>query len=244
MQRGEAFGGAEELQPQSRSVAEMIKIDVRKAMAGLTRDLDRLQREQVPYAAALALTATARDVAEAETKALAATFKTPTSFTLRGVGVIGARKSTLTARVFMKDIQAAYLDPYEGGGRQVLGGKQAILTPRDLPVNAYGNIPRGKLQALKGRPDIFIGEVKTKSGMVGGVWQRVDVTRKGTQRRKAQRGRAYHPVAGRLKLLIQFTRPAMVTRALGYQDRARAVVDRRLPENWRKALAQALASAQ
>ena len=222
----------------------MFTLDVRKAMGGLTRDLAAFERSQIPFAAAQMLTATARDVAAAETKALSTTFKNPTPFTLRAFGVVGARKSNLTARVFAKDIQAAYLDPYEGGGLQVLNGKHAILTPRDLATNQYGNIPRGKLQSLKGRPDIFIGEVKTKAGIVGGVWQRVNVTRTGGVKRGKHQGRAYHPVAGRLKLLVQFTKPAQVTHELGYQSRAAAVVDRSLRPNWDRALAAALASAR
>jgi hypothetical protein len=223
----------------------MLKLNLRPALKQLSRDLDRLQRHQIPFAAAQALTATARDAAEVETKALPTEFDNPTPFTLKAFGVIPARKHNLTAVLFARDAQAKYLEPSAFGGRQVLGSKRAILTPRDLATNQYGNLPKGKLQALRGRPDIFIGEVKTKHGTVGGVWQRVNVTRQGKVRRgKAQRGSAYAPGAGQLKLLIQFTRPSTVTKRIPYDVRVKRTVAARLQPNWNKAIEAALKSAR
>ena len=147
-----------------------ITIDTRAAMKDLQRGLTRLQTEQIPYATALALTDIAGRIAWSEQLQLSKTFDNPTPFTRKAFGVRPARKSSLTATVFAKDRQAAYLEPYTFGGKQVLFSKKAILTPADINLNAYGNLPRGKLKSLKGRPDVFIGAVRSKRGqMLNGV---------------------------------------------------------------------------
>ena len=83
-------------------------------------------------------------------------------------GMRGARKDDLTAIVFVKPIAARYLLPYEEGGDHVLPGR-ALLNPKDIKLNANGQLPRGILARLKARPDIFIGPVQTKTGPVNGV---------------------------------------------------------------------------
>ncbi|MDR3513768.1 MAG: hypothetical protein P4L73_19195 [Caulobacteraceae bacterium] len=225
----------------------MLEISVRSDIKRLSADLNKLAQQQIPYATALALTDVAGQVKTAEQALFRADLDQPTPFTVNGLGVKPGRKADPVATVFLKDIQAAYLAPYIDGGQQVLGSKQAILTPRDLTTNQYGNLPRGKLASLKGRPDLFVGMVKTRGGQeIGGVWQRVSVTRTGkTKRGKiANRGRAYSPTLGRLKLLIQFTRPATVTHHLPYYETAKRVIAAALPAAWSRALDKALATAR
>lgn len=218
----------------------MLKIDTREAMRALSRDLHDFQRRQIPFAAAQALTEVAKEVAKVETAALAATFKSPTPFTLRAFGVRGARKTNLTALVYARDIQAAYLDPYAFGGLAVLGKKQAMLAPIQIALNQYGNIPRGKLASLKGKPGYFVGDVKTKSGrLIGGLWQRANPPKLG--------GKRQHGVVqprGRLVLLIEFTRPKEVTKHLPYEQRARDTVAKTLPGAWARSLDAALSTAR
>lgn len=218
----------------------MLRIDTRGALRALTRDLNDLKRRQVPFALAQTLTGVARAAAKAEMAELPKVFDGPTPFTGRAFAVIPARKTNLVATLFVKDIQATYLAPYIDGGRQVLGAKRAILTPRDLKTNAYGNIPKGKIAALKGRPDIFIGEVKTRGGVIGGVWQRVSAGRSG---RRGRRGRVPRG-SGRLRLLIQFTRPAEVTHRFPYEAIAYKAVLTGFTAEWERAFARALATAR
>ncbi len=224
----------------------MFEINIRADFKAGTDALDALELKQLPFAMAQAVTGTARQVARVERDRFASFFDAPTPFTLNAMGVIPARKYAPTATVFVKDIQAAYLLPYEQGGAQPLGAKQAILTPRDIALNAYGNLPRGKIASLKGRPDLFIGEVKTRDGRtIGGVWQRVNVTRRGMRRRgRQQRGRIFSPTQGRLKLLVQFTRPAQVTHQLNYRETALAAAKRFAPLEFDRAMATALATTR
>jgi hypothetical protein len=220
----------------------MVQFGIRVDTKPLTKALYGLERQQIPFATARTLTAVAKLVAVGEKAEFGETFKSPTPFTMNAMGVTPASKASQTATVFVKDIQAVYLAPFAFGGSQVLGNKRAILTPRDVAVNQYGNIPKGRIAALKGRPDIYIGEVRTKGGkVIAGVWQRVGLTRTG-KRRRIKAG--VKPNAGQLKLLIQFTNPAPVTKHLDYAARAQSVVDRNLGPEWNKAIASALATAR
>lgn len=220
----------------------MIRIDVRPALKALTRDFDTWQKVQIPFATAQALNATAARVAQAETAGLAETFKDPTPFTQRGPTVLKARKSDLVAQVIMKDVQAKYLASYLDGGPQYLGAKRAILKPVDIKLNAYGNIPRGKLAALKARGDIFIGPVTIRGQTINGVWLRPSVPNGMV---KGRRGVTKAPAArGRLTLLIRFDDPKPVTQRLPWGQRAEQVVARWLAPDFAAAYAQAVATAR
>jgi hypothetical protein len=198
----------------------MIAISVKANIAGVAKGLDDLAKRQLPFASALAVTGLAQRVRLAETANLAQTFDRPTPFTLNAVGVVPARKANPTAIVFVRDRQAAYLAPYEFGGRQVLGSKRALLNPKRVPLNQYGNIARGKLKQLKGRRDVFVGTMKG----VSGVWQRLP--------------------GDRLKLLIRWGEGIAVRQHLGYVARAQAIVDRFFAEEFAFALRRALATAR
>jgi hypothetical protein len=118
-------------------------------------------------------------------------FDNPTPFTQRAIGKTTATKKTLRATVFIKDKtsegggQNAYLAPYVRGGNRSLGSKKGMLAPekKNLRTNQYGNLPRGTLQRLKGKPNVFIGSITFKANgrTVSGVWQR-DPTKRGTRR--------------------------------------------------------------
>jgi hypothetical protein len=227
----------------------MLQLDIRPDLAGLTRQLNHFQRTQVPFASALTLTSLAKKAAAAETAELGKVFDAPTPFTGKAFAVIPAKKSSLTATLFVKDIQAAYLAPYiQKSGAQVLGRKAGVLKPVDQPVNMYGNLPRGKLASLKGRPDIFVGQVKTKDGAVDGVWQRVTVTRKGRTRTrgKGRRGRIYSPEQGRLRLLIRFADPVEVgsKHPFPYEATAAKTIRANLKPDWEASFARALRTAR
>jgi hypothetical protein len=188
----------------------------------------------MPFATAQALTAVAREVKEAEKAALPSIFEKPTPFTMNSLGVIPARKENPVAQVFIKDIAAAYLAPYEFGGKNKLNSK-ALLKPIQQPVNQYGNLPRTKLsqlkgQAAKGKRGIFLGKVKGKNGQeIDGVWQRIP----------AAKGQASH-----LKLLIRFTDAHEARQHMDWFNRAEQIVRRSYSREFGKALAKALATAK
>lgn len=178
--------------------------------------LDRLGREQLPYAAALALNSTARTAREAVTRELPAIFDAkgapPTPFTMRAIGTAAARKNNLTAEVFVKDQQAKYLRIEEFGGTRVSKPGSPVLIPVDVARNAYGNIPRGLLRKLLADPEsYFLGRARG----IYGLWERAGTTGAGGHVLRSQRG---------LRLLVAFRERASYRPRFGFGERVRRSV--------------------
>lgn len=132
--------------------------------------LDDFGRKQLPFATALALNETARFAAAEVTRALPEIFQRVTPFTRRAIGIKAARKTNLRAEVFVKRIQAQYLAIEATGGTRIWAPGKPILTPVNVALNAYRNIPRGTLRKLLANPKrYFLGEVRG----VYGVWERL-----------------------------------------------------------------------
>lgn len=210
--------------------------------------------KQIPFATAIALTEVAKRVAEDEKTNEAKVLDRPRPFTQNAISVIRARKERQQAVVFMKDITARYLAPYQFGGHNVLNSK-ALLKPIDAAkdLDQYGNLPKGFLAKLKGRKDVFIGTVQTKGGPVNGVWQRsveegtravsvVRVNRKG-QVRIGKTAKGIN-TSGRLKLLVKFDDAHRARQYLDWFGVAERTVNKHFNREMGKALAKAIATAR
>jgi len=196
----------------------MLTINVKHNIDAVIRQLDA-QQKQVPYATARALTMTAKDVQRDVTTAIPQLLDKPTPFTRNAVGITYATKMTLRSRVFIKDIQAKYLGIQITGGTR-LPPKRALVVPFNVPVNAYGNLPRGRLRQLLNRKDVFSGRVRG----VPGIWQR--------QRK------------GGVKLLIAYEPQAHYQARFPFAQMARRIVERTLLPNLRRALVDAMRTAR
>jgi hypothetical protein len=205
----------------------MIKINVRANIQAASRDLNAFAYRQLPFATALALTGIAKKIRLEEQKALPTILDRPTPFTINSIGVKAATKANPTATVFVRDIAAQYLAPFEFGGPHFLGAKRGLLTPKNVGLNPYGNLPRNLVARLKGRRDVFVGAVTTRSGeTIRGLWQRPSTGATG------------------LKLLIRFSDPLPVKQHLDYRARAEAVARRWFEPEFRAAMKKALATAR
>lgn len=219
----------------------MIVLNIRPNLSPLHRALSDLGAKQMPFATMLALNRLASGVSQTESDAVRETFENPTPFTQRGFFVTSATKARPIAFVSAKDIQAQYLRPYLDGGLRFLGSKRAMLVPKSVATNQYGNLSRNKLKSLKGKPGIFIGPVKTKSGeTINGVWQRAQPAKLAKGGRKAKIAR---PVGG-LKLLIRFEDTTPVPKHFPFVERARAYLHRNARGEFERALREAVASAR
>lgn len=198
----------------------MISLSVKSDIAAVVKRLDRTVWKQVPFAAAKALTDTAKDVQRELNTAIEQVFDQPTPFTQKAVGIATATKQSLSARVFLKDVQAAYLGLQITGGTRLPKRRALVLPGSGLKLNQYGNIPRGKVQQLLARKDVFSGKVRG----VAGLWQRQK--------------------AGPPKLLILFEPKAQYQKRLPFYEVARATIERRLTANVEAALRSALATAR
>ncbi|MBP0996667.1 hypothetical protein J8629_06240 [Serratia fonticola] len=214
-------------------------------MAGLKELSAQLQKikKQVPFATAQALTAVARKIADAQKTAFQRQLDNPTPFTVNSVRSFGARKSSLTAKVFVMDTAASYLEPFEFGGQHKLNS-QALLNPKNIKLNKYGNLTRNKMTQLKAKADVFVGEV----GGANGVWQRTKAKKgkKGKKRRKRSANGSRQPrmKMPAPKLLIQFGDALPVKPTLGYFDRAQAMASALMPTELSRAMAEAMRTAK
>lgn len=213
---------------------------VRAETKALVRDLGYLADKQIPFAAATALNAVGAIVRDQERQNIKTVFPTATPFTVNSVVLLKARKDSLFATVLVKDAAAKYLLPFEQGGRHFLNSR-ALLNPKNINLNQYGNIPKNKLAALRGRSDVFIGSVKGKNGDISGVWQRIPAI-KGVPARKGRAAIAGTP--GKLKLLIRFGDALTVKQRLGYVALAGKLISANYPPEFTKAMNAAIATAR
>lgn len=212
----------------------MLRLRVTTNRLAVERALSDFAQRQVPYATALALTATAKAIAAAELREIANVMPTATRFTLGGVGVTPAKKQRLEAVVFVKDIQAAYLKPYVTDGRQVLfGSRRAQPVPIKIATDSAGNIGRGRLKRMIGKSDVFVGAITfPKSGeTISGVWQR-------PRRPKGAKRKDDGTIKG-LKLLVRFQDPVVVKPRLAW----RATAERVFAQTWQVEFDRAFARA-
>lgn len=207
----------------------MFDINIRTNVREIEKSLNDFAYKQMPKAIEAATNSVAKKIAAAQVANMQKVLDRPTPFTLKSVGVRLARKqNNYTAIIYIKDLAAAYLEPYEFGGLNKLNSK-VLLKPVDISVNQYGNLPRNKLAQLKNRKDIFIGVVKGKNGQqINGVWQRI----------AGPRGKY-----GGLKLLIAFTAAHAVKQHLGWFALAAAMVKKLMNREIGTALARAIAIA-
>lgn len=228
----------------------MLALNVKADLDKMTKGLASAVRAQVAFAQAQALNAVGKMVMQAEQANIRGTFKNPKPFTQNSLGIKRATKSNPVATIFMKDLTAKYLEPYETGGVHKLPGK-VLFNPKDIKLDQYGQLPKTTLAKLRARPDIFIGPVKTKAGIVNGVWQRfTNVKRVTLLNAKGKRLRGINKAVsddkpnGQLKLLIRFGDALPVKKKLRYGATAKNIVDSNLSKEFDKALAQAIATAK
>ena len=206
----------------------------------LSRQLKQLQK-QIPFATAQAMTSVVRDIAAAQKVALGRKLESPTPFTVNSVGSAGARKNNLRAKVFVRDVAAEYLEPFEFGGEHKLNS-QALLNPKNIKLNKYGNMPRNKLSQLKAKPNVFVGEVNG----VDAVWQRrkPKKAKKKRARRSANGTRRPKRKQRAPKLLVRFGDALPVTPVLGYMDRSKAMAEALMPAALSRSIAEAIRTAK
>ena len=193
-------------------------VNIRHDVFKLRDQLDDFAKRQMPFATARALTTLASLAKTDVIAALPQRFDRPTPFTQRGPAITVATKSRLRATVYIKDIQAQYLALQETGGTRQ-PPKQALIVPVDIKLNAYGNIPKGQLAKLKGKPNIFVASVNG----IGGFYQRLP--------------------GDKLKLLVRFTPQATYKPRFGYHALVEATVTRNRTAVLRSALTNALRTA-
>ena len=210
------------------------------SLRDLSRQLKQLQK-QIPFATAQAMTSVVRDIAAAQKVALGRKLESPTPFTVNSVGSAGARKNNLRAKVFVREVAAEYLEPFEFGVEHKVDS-QALLNPKNIKLNKYGNMPRNKLSQLKAKPNVFVGEVNG----VDAVWQRrkPKKAKKKRARRSANGTRRPKRKQRAPKLLVRFGDALPVTPTLDYMNRSRSMAAGLMPGALSRAIEDAIRTAK
>lgn len=156
----------------------MATISVSHDIKKLKRDVTGIFRDQIPYASSVAVNETLKASQRQMRKQLPRYLDRPTPFTLGKPGNRGAirggsfwlqfsNKRNLTGAIFLGAKQAEYMGYAIAGGNRT-PDRRAIRMPVNINLNAYGNIPRTRINTLLRRKDVFSGTVKG----VEGIWQR------------------------------------------------------------------------
>lgn len=144
-----------------------MQISVQTDVKTAARQLNRIEKRQIPFATARALSQTAEFAAVNLNNDTRKYLDNPTPFTQRAFRYKRATKANQTALVFAAPIQDQYLRYAVFGGTRRPKGR-AIVLPVNIKRNRYGNMPRGIIRRLLARPDTFSDVI----GGVAGIWQR------------------------------------------------------------------------
>ena len=213
-----------------------VKSDVDRALKGMSR----LQRKQVPFAAALGLTMTAKKVAKVEQRMMVRQLDRPTPFSVKGIRWQGASKNDfktgrLHSRVYLMSTQAEYLRfQIEGGTRTPKGTAIAVPTS-NVKLNRYGNLAggQGRIKRLLAKKNTFQGTING----VAGIWQR-------PKRGKRSRGGSGTTGQSGLKLLVAYESSTQYQPRFDFYGIAQRSVRTNIGKELDKAIARALRSAK
>lgn len=147
----------------------MIRMNIRFDTREVKRYLTDLERNQVPFATAVALTRTGKRVQTSLIDEMKREFDRPTPWTLRSTFLRSATKRNLEAIVGIKDqayagnrLSSAQIlsHQFAGGGRQVkaiekwlrragyLGVNEFVAPGAGAKLDRYGNMSRGQVQQI------------------------------------------------------------------------------------------------
>ena len=225
--------------------------------------LDRLERDQLPFAAAAALTGTAQEVKKALVGEMNSVFDRPTRWTLNSLFVDPATKGSMSARVWMKDKvpgsggtpATEWLAPEIYGGPRsekrsetMLSGSNRlpagkfIMPGRGMKLDAYGNISRGAmnkiLSGLGAQQDRYANSTDSRRSI--GNLKRYFIIKKGNR----PLGIAERTGKGKdgMRMVIAFGRRPQYSKRLDFFGVAEQVAKDRLPVQFELAMARALAT--
>lgn len=232
-----------------------------EGMDDLRRKLNDIGGKQVPFAAARAITQTAKSVEKKLQADMAGAFKSPSPYVKRSTFATVATKASLSATVGLKDQKpsggtapAVLLKEHFTGGRR--GNKpfeKAIIALGAMPAG-YRAVPGGgmKLDAYgnPSRKDIgeMLGSLRSRTQVWKGRGKNVElvgyfVVPAGAQGRLP--AGIYKRVArGALRCMFIFVKQADYRKVLDFERTAQQVVAAEFQPNFDKAFAEAMRTAR
>lgn len=188
----------------------------------VVKSLNDLEKRQVPFATAKALTMTEKDAQAEVLESL------PKQFTLRtawykpssplGFKITPATKTKLQSEIYTK---APFMSLQETGGIKTPKGEMIAVPTENVRRSKKDRILRSQ------RPAYLLHQAKRRAFiMKQGIWQRTG------------RGR------GTLRLMYALVPKAKISSRLHFYQTCRGVVERRFKQNFDKAFAEAMRTAK
>lgn len=248
------------------------KIDVKVEAAAFKRSLTALEKREFPYAAARALTFTAKDVQKNTVKRMQRVLDRPTRFTLNAFRVLPAKKNYLVAEVGFREFTStsagfrSYLEPLEYGGPRppkrfekrlraagVMRNDEFAVPSRYNGVkrDRYGNIPASVVVKVLSQLSAFndagydANETSKSRKRAGAVRSRYFVF--GEKRnKKGDLPRGIYEVVSkdRLRAVFIFVKQPVYRAMLGFRELSDKTTRDRLPINFRLAMDHALKTSR
>lgn len=246
------------------------KIDVKVEAAAFKRSLTALEKREFPYAAARALTFTAKDVQKNTVKRMQRVLDRPTRFTLGAFRVLPAKKNYLVAEVGFREFTStsagfrSYLEPLEYGGPRppkrfekrlraigVMSDSEYAVPAKGFRLNAYGNIPSSRfvqiLSQLKAFNDAGYDANQTAASKKRAGARRAQyfaVSSRSNRKSKLPPGIYERRAKGRVKGVMMFVKRPVYRAVLGFRDGAEKTTRARLPINFRRSMDVALKTSR
>jgi hypothetical protein len=249
-----------------------IDIDLKADVRSLKRKLTAIERRQAPFAIALGLTRTAKDIQGNTIKRMRRIFDRPTRFTLNAFRVVPARKNKHIALVGWRLFggsssgsgSESYLGPQEVGGSRrpkrfeirlrragVMRQDEFAVPARGVRLNRFGNIPGSRivqilsqLQALSGPGSDGNETVRSRKRAGKSRVRYFAVTSKANRQTALPPGVYERRANGKVRGVLMFVRRPVYRAVLGFYDGANKTARARLPINMRRAFEKAIKTAR
>jgi hypothetical protein len=223
-----------------------------------TAALTDLERNQIPFTTALALTQTAKGLQEYHRDLLPIIFDRPTRFTMNSLRVTPATKAIPVASVWFKDstrAQSHYLLPQvEGGGRPLkrfekwlvnrglMSAGERAVPAKGLRLDAYGNISAGTITQILSQlaisPDAHQWETARSRKRAGARRARYFLPKNGLPRG------VWRQMGKRLEPVLIFVSTVNYQSRYRFFDLSNDYANAHFPRNFVDAMARAVATTR
>lgn len=206
----------------------MIAFSVKSNVKGFTKYLNRVQRKQVPFATARALTWTVKEAQNKLIKAMPSTFNVTKKWWLAkqptGIRIKPASKVNLIATVYTN---AYFLPLQEDGGIKIPLKGRGILIPTERTPK-YGRKAGGSRKVMAGK------KIVRRGGTSGG--SPIATMQSGKRGVFRRRGKKRLPI----DLLYSYVATARIKPRMRFKSRAYRVARRSFDTNFGKSLSMAV----
>jgi hypothetical protein len=263
---GSEFGGVRSSVSRStgRMVGENLKFNISDDITRLSNRLSNIQRQQLPFATALAMTRTAQGLLREQKKEMRRSFQKPVPYTMKAIAYQPADKKdeVINSRVFFRQFSGKgtpaykYLEPNIFGGQRgqkrhekilsnKLGGTIFTAPASDAPVNAAGNITGGNYTRILAAVQAF-NEVGYTSNATTGSKKRNKSVRGYYVAHKNGKAVGIRQRTGgsNKKILNFFDTPPTYSKRYDFYGLGERYVAKNLPRNFKSALRQAIRTAR